>query len=111
MFKRLTFTAFQQWFTVMEHYNRTNCTVSDLIIGNSYSFRVFSENPCGLSEKPAVSKDVAHIKKSGRGCRSTVGKTRLWKPTPSLVGLVGYVHGTSRIEGSHDSSNHSSQIV
>ncbi|XP_028590529.2 myosin-binding protein H [Podarcis muralis] len=53
-----------QWFTVMEHYNRTNCTVSDLIIGNSYSFRVFSENPCGLSEKPAVSKDVAHIKKS-----------------------------------------------
>ncbi|XP_061487799.1 myosin-binding protein H, partial [Rhineura floridana] len=53
-----------QWFTVLEHYNHTSCTVSDLIIGNSYSFRVFSENPCGLSEKPAVTKDVAHIKKS-----------------------------------------------
>ncbi|XP_044303421.1 myosin-binding protein H [Varanus komodoensis] len=54
----------KQWFTVLEHYNRTSCTVSDLIIGNSYSFRVFSENPCGLSERPAITKDVAHIKKS-----------------------------------------------
>ncbi|XP_077191222.1 myosin-binding protein H isoform X2 [Paroedura picta] len=54
----------KQWFTVLEHYNRTNCTVSDLIMGNSYSFRVFSENPCGLSEKAAITKDVAHIKKT-----------------------------------------------
>ncbi|KAJ6651333.1 hypothetical protein lerEdw1_021069 [Lerista edwardsae] len=53
-----------QWFTVLEHYNRTSCTVSDLIIGNTYSFRVFSENPCGLSEKAANTKDVAHIKKT-----------------------------------------------
>ncbi|XP_066480779.1 myosin-binding protein H [Tiliqua scincoides] len=53
-----------QWFTVLEHYNRTSCTVSDLIMGNSYTFRVFSENPYGLSEKPAVTKDVAHIKKT-----------------------------------------------
>ncbi|XP_015678994.1 myosin-binding protein H [Protobothrops mucrosquamatus] len=55
----------QQWFTVWEHYNHTSCTVSDLIIGNSYSFRVFSENPCGLSETPAVTKNVTHITKSG----------------------------------------------
>ncbi|KAM3838789.1 myosin-binding protein H isoform 2-T2 [Vipera latastei] len=55
----------QQWFTVLEHYKHTSCTVSDLIIGNSYSFRVFSENPCGLSEMPAVTKDVTHITKSG----------------------------------------------
>lgn len=64
--EQLVFPAFQQWFTVLEHYNRTSCTVSDLIIGNSYSFRVFSENHCGLSEKPAVTKDVAHIKKTGK---------------------------------------------
>ncbi|XP_025022695.1 myosin-binding protein H [Python bivittatus] len=55
----------KQWFTVLEHYNHTNCTVSDLIIGNSYSFRVFSENACGLSEMPAVTNDVTHITKSG----------------------------------------------
>nr|XP_056700581.1 myosin-binding protein H [Euleptes europaea] len=54
----------KQWFTVLEHYNRTSCTVSDLIMGNSYSFQVFSENPCGLSEKAAVTKDIAHIKKT-----------------------------------------------
>ncbi|XP_070605047.1 myosin-binding protein H isoform X2 [Erythrolamprus reginae] len=55
----------QQWFTVLEHYNHTSCTVSDLIIGNSYSFQVFSENPCGLSEMPAVTKNATHITKSG----------------------------------------------
>ncbi|KAL7985432.1 hypothetical protein Chor_004002 [Crotalus horridus] len=55
----------QQWFTVLENCNHTSCIVSDLIIGNSYSFRVFSENPCGLSETPAVTKNVTHITKSG----------------------------------------------
>ncbi|NP_001082649.1 myosin binding protein H S homeolog [Xenopus laevis] len=54
-----------EWFTVQEHYRQTNCTVSDLIMGNSYFFRVFSENLCGLSEKAAVTKDCAFIKKTG----------------------------------------------
>ncbi|XP_053562860.1 myosin-binding protein H-like [Bombina bombina] len=54
-----------EWFTVLEHYHQTNCTVSDLIIGNSYFFRVFSENLCGLSEKATVTKDCALIKKTG----------------------------------------------
>ncbi|KAM3934442.1 myosin-binding protein H-like [Leptodactylus fuscus] len=53
-----------EWFTVLENYHQTNCTVSDLIIGNSYYFRVFSENLCGLSEKAAVTKDCAFIKKT-----------------------------------------------
>lgn len=35
-------------------------------MGNTYSFRVFAENACGLSEKAAVASGVAHIeKKSG----------------------------------------------
>ncbi|XP_072278066.1 myosin-binding protein H-like [Pyxicephalus adspersus] len=51
------------WFTVLENYRQTNCTVSDLIIGNSYYFRVFSENLCGLSEKAATTKAAALIKK------------------------------------------------
>ncbi|KAM7050342.1 myosin-binding protein H [Molossus nigricans] len=53
-----------QWFTVLEHYHPTSCTVSDLIMGNSYSFRVFSENLCGLSDSAAITKELAHIKKA-----------------------------------------------
>ncbi|CAI9179075.1 unnamed protein product [Rangifer tarandus platyrhynchus] len=53
-----------QWFTVLERYHPTTCTVSDLIVGNSYSFRVFSENLCGLSASAAVTKELAHIVKT-----------------------------------------------
>ncbi|KAM6044167.1 myosin-binding protein H isoform 1-T2 [Chlamydotis macqueenii] len=53
-----------KWFTVLERCTRTSCTVSDLIIGNTYSFRVFAENACGLSENAAVTSRVAHIKKT-----------------------------------------------
>uniref|UniRef100_A0A8C6L070 Myosin binding protein Ca n=1 Tax=Nothobranchius furzeri TaxID=105023 RepID=A0A8C6L070_NOTFU len=44
-----------EWFTVYEHNRRPSCTVSDLIMGNEYSFRVFSENICGLSNDPGIS--------------------------------------------------------
>ncbi|KAG9475829.1 hypothetical protein GDO78_003961, partial [Eleutherodactylus coqui] len=54
-----------EWFTVYEHYRRLNCIVSDLIMGNEYFFRVFSENMCGLSEKPFTSKNTALIQKTG----------------------------------------------
>ncbi|NXS57005.1 MYBPH protein, partial [Brachypteracias leptosomus] len=53
-----------KWFTALEHCTRTSCTISDLIIGNSYSFRVFAENACGLSEKAAVASGVATIQKT-----------------------------------------------
>lgn len=55
----------QEWFTVLEHYHRLNATVSDLIMGNSYNFRVFAENKVGRSEKAAVTKEVANIQKTG----------------------------------------------
>ncbi|GLD46135.1 myosin-binding protein H-like isoform X1 [Lates japonicus] len=54
-----------EWFTVLEHYHRLTATVSDLIMGNSYSFRVFSENQVGISETSAVTKEVATIQKTG----------------------------------------------
>ncbi|KAG8430188.1 hypothetical protein GDO86_018277, partial [Hymenochirus boettgeri] len=54
-----------EWFTVFEHYRRTHCVVSDLIMGNEYFFRVFSQNMCGLSEKPCNSKNSALIQKTG----------------------------------------------
>lgn len=59
----------QQWFTVLERYHPTTCTISDLIVGNAYSFRVFSENQCGLSATAATTKELARIQKAGRsGC-------------------------------------------
>ncbi|KAM6924864.1 hemicentin-1-like [Xenentodon cancila] len=54
-----------EWFTVLEHYHRVTATISDLIMGNSYSFRVFSENLVGRSEASAVTKNVAKVQKTG----------------------------------------------
>lgn len=53
------------WFTVLEHYHRLNATISDLIMGNTYKFRVFSENKCGISEGAASTKEEAKILKTG----------------------------------------------
>ncbi|MBZ3880701.1 Myosin-binding protein H [Sciurus carolinensis] len=52
-----------QWFTVLERYHPTTCTISHLIVGNSYYFRVFSENLCGLSDSATSTKELAHIRK------------------------------------------------
>lgn len=59
------FHPLQEWFTVYEHNRRTNCTVSDLVMGNEYMFRIYSENLCGLSEEPRASKNTAVIAKIG----------------------------------------------
>ncbi|XP_076852726.1 myosin binding protein Ca isoform X2 [Brachyhypopomus gauderio] len=55
----------KEWFTVFEHNRRPNCTVSDLVMGNEFLFRVFSENICGLSEEAGPSKNTAVIGKTG----------------------------------------------
>lgn len=55
----------QEWFTVYEHNRRTNCTSSDLIMGNEYMFRVYSENLCGMSDEPCQGKNTAKIAKTG----------------------------------------------
>uniref|UniRef100_A0A8C4YG77 Myosin binding protein C2 n=1 Tax=Gopherus evgoodei TaxID=1825980 RepID=A0A8C4YG77_9SAUR len=54
-----------EWFTVYEHNRLTRCTISDLVMGNEYSFRVYSQNICGLSDTPGVSKNTALIQKTG----------------------------------------------
>uniref|UniRef100_A0A671UT00 Myosin binding protein C3 n=1 Tax=Sparus aurata TaxID=8175 RepID=A0A671UT00_SPAAU len=46
-----------EWFTVYEQYRRTNCVVSDLIMGNEYVFRVYAINLVGLSQDPCNTKD------------------------------------------------------
>ncbi|KAG9342844.1 hypothetical protein JZ751_015051 [Albula glossodonta] len=54
-----------EWFTVYEHNRRPSCTVSDLVMGNEYMFRVFSENICGHSDEVGISKNTAVIAKTG----------------------------------------------
>jgi len=53
------------WFTVLEHYHRLNATISDLIMGNAYTFRVYSENKVGMSEECLETADIATIQKIG----------------------------------------------
>ncbi|XP_063303252.1 myosin-binding protein C, slow-type isoform X5 [Pelobates fuscus] len=55
-----------EWFTVLEHYHRTSATISDLVIGNEYYFRVYSENMCGLSEAATRTLNSALIEKEGK---------------------------------------------
>ncbi|XP_055519396.1 myosin binding protein Ca [Leucoraja erinacea] len=55
-----------EWFTVYEHNRKPSCTISDLIMGNEYYFRVFSENICGLSDNSKVSKNTAFIQKESK---------------------------------------------
>ncbi|XP_048040348.1 myosin-binding protein C, cardiac-type isoform X1 [Megalobrama amblycephala] len=54
-----------EWYTVYDQYRRTNCVVSDLIMGNEYVFRVYAINMVGLSPEPCLSKDSAYIQKTG----------------------------------------------
>uniref|UniRef100_A0A8C7YTD5 Myosin binding protein C3 n=1 Tax=Oryzias sinensis TaxID=183150 RepID=A0A8C7YTD5_9TELE len=55
----------KEWYTVHDHYRRTHCVVSDLIMGNEYIFRVFSTNLVGLSPEPCTTKDSVYIQKTG----------------------------------------------
>merc|ERR1712212_1330699 len=52
------------WFTVLEHYHRLTATISDLIMGNTYKFRVYAENKVGISEEAIVTDTEASILKT-----------------------------------------------
>uniref|UniRef100_A0A665W1T6 Myosin binding protein C, slow type n=1 Tax=Echeneis naucrates TaxID=173247 RepID=A0A665W1T6_ECHNA len=54
-----------EWYTCIEHYHRTCITITDLVVGNEYFFRIFSENMCGLSETATQTKKSALIVKEG----------------------------------------------
>lgn len=80
----------QKWFTVLERCTRTSCTISDLIIGNTYSFRVFSENICGLSDSAAVASGVAHIEKTSGDTAEGLGRGAA-RSGPDQGGFPGVV--------------------
>ncbi|KAM6436429.1 myosin-binding protein C, slow-type [Liasis olivaceus] len=61
-----------EWFTVIEHYHRTSATITELVIGNEYFFRIFSENMCGLSEDATRTMESAVIAKDGKVYKNPV---------------------------------------
>uniref|UniRef100_UPI0037E94D96 myosin binding protein Ca n=1 Tax=Semicossyphus pulcher TaxID=241346 RepID=UPI0037E94D96 len=75
----------KEWFTVYEHNRRPSCTVSDLVMGNEYSFRVYSENICGLSDEPGVSKNTAIISKTGSSLKAPAFKEKDNKSSPKFT--------------------------
>lgn len=87
-----SFFPSQKWFTALERCTRTSCTISDLIMGNTYSFRVFAENACGLSEKAAVASGVAHIEKKS-GDRDRFGGGGVGKRAPVPTGASSALGG------------------
>lgn len=78
----------QQWFTVLERYHPTTCTISDLIVGNAYSFRVFSENLCGLSTSAAVTKELARIQKAGASGPGDQTPSQAWLRGSAFPGCI-----------------------
>ncbi|XP_048086654.1 myosin-binding protein C, cardiac-type isoform X1 [Alosa alosa] len=54
-----------EWYNVYDGYRRTNCVVSDLIMGNEYVFRIYAINMVGSSLDPCATKDSAFIQKTG----------------------------------------------
>ncbi|KAK1161807.1 myosin-binding protein C, cardiac-type-like isoform X5 [Acipenser oxyrinchus oxyrinchus] len=74
-----------EWFNVYEHYRRTNCVASDLIMGNEYIFRVFAVNMCGLSEEPCTSKDSAYIQKTGIVYKPPIYKEHDFSEAPKFT--------------------------
>ncbi|KAL1769397.1 myosin-binding protein C, fast-type [Sigmodon hispidus] len=74
-----------EWFNVYEHNRHTSCTVSDLIVGNEYYFRVFSENICGLSDSPGVSKNTARILKTGITLKPLEYKEHDFRTAPKFL--------------------------
>uniref|UniRef100_A0A8B9HCT8 Myosin-binding protein C, fast-type n=1 Tax=Astyanax mexicanus TaxID=7994 RepID=A0A8B9HCT8_ASTMX len=78
-------TSRDEWFTVYEHNRRPSCTVSDLVMGNEYSFRVFSENICGQSEDAGLSKNKAVIAKTGKTEETSPYKERDMNSSPKFT--------------------------
>ncbi|KAJ4927550.1 hypothetical protein JOQ06_015276 [Pogonophryne albipinna] len=73
------------WFTVVDHYHRLNATISDLIMGNTYKFRVYSENKCGISEEATVAKEESSIVKIGIDYKPPEYKERDFTEPPKFT--------------------------
>ncbi|XP_051544625.1 myosin-binding protein C, slow-type isoform X7 [Myxocyprinus asiaticus] len=74
-----------EWYTCVEHYHRTCITISDLVVGNEYFFRIYSENMVGLSESATTTKDSALIVKEGLHLKNPEYNDRDFSEPPSFT--------------------------
>ncbi|XP_055087358.1 myosin-binding protein C, slow-type isoform X6 [Periophthalmus magnuspinnatus] len=78
-------TKTMEWYTCIEHYHRTCITITELVVGNEYYFRVFSENMCGLSESATQTKKSALIMKEGMQLKIPEYSDRDFKEAPKFT--------------------------
>ncbi|XP_051976332.1 myosin-binding protein C, slow-type-like isoform X2 [Xyrauchen texanus] len=74
-----------EWYTCVEHYHRTCITISDLVVGNEYFFRIYSENMVGLSESATATKESALIVKEGLQLKNPEYNDRDFTEPPSFT--------------------------
>ncbi|XP_068075695.1 myosin-binding protein C, slow-type isoform X6 [Danio rerio] len=86
-----------EWYTCVEHYHRTCITISDLVVGNEYFFRIYSENMVGLSEDATATKDSAlivkeglHLKNPEYNDRDFTEPPRFTQPLINTFAIAGY---------------------
>jgi len=73
------------WFTVLEHYHRLTATISDLIMGNTYKFRVYAENKVGISEEATVTDTESSILKTAIEYKPPEYKDRDYSEPPKFT--------------------------
>ncbi|XP_063073738.1 myosin-binding protein C, slow-type isoform X3 [Engraulis encrasicolus] len=86
-----------EWYTCIEHYHRTCLTITDLVVGNEYFFRIYAENMCGLSEAATSTKDSALIQKQGLHLKSPeyidrdfTEPPKFTQPLQNIFAIAGY---------------------
>ncbi|CAM9160300.1 unnamed protein product, partial [Lampetra fluviatilis] len=58
-------TKSMEWFKAVDHVHRCSSTISGLVVGNCYNFRVFAHNVCGASVVAGVTPQSTLIPKPG----------------------------------------------
>ncbi|XP_032837334.1 myosin-binding protein C, cardiac-type-like isoform X4 [Petromyzon marinus] len=58
-------TKSMEWFKAVAHVHRCSSTISGLVVGNFYNFRVFAHNDCGSSLMAGVTPQSTLIPKPG----------------------------------------------
>ncbi|XP_030295348.1 myosin-binding protein C, slow-type isoform X12 [Sparus aurata] len=74
-----------EWYTCIEHYHRNCITITELVVGNEYFFRIFSENMCGLSESATQTKKSALIVKEGMQLKTHNFEDHDFKEAPKFT--------------------------
>ncbi|CAN9508418.1 unnamed protein product [Ophioblennius macclurei] len=74
-----------EWYTCIEHYHRTCITITELVVGNEYFFRIYSENMCGLSEAATQTKKSALIVKEGKQMKTPEYNDHDFKEAPKFT--------------------------